>query len=62
MYPDTARDLAMNLLQAAEAATGDALIFHFMSDLIGLDEQASGTLMVELRQLREKFSEEQQKE
>jgi hypothetical protein len=52
MTPDEARDLALNLLQAAEAAQTDALILRFVRDALDGDERAAAVLLGELRQMR----------
>ena len=40
-----ARDLAMNILQAAESAIQDAFIVEFMSEILGDDRQAAAVLV-----------------
>ena len=42
---DEARDLAMNILQAAESAIQDAFIVEFMSEILGDDRQAAAVLV-----------------
>lgn len=51
--PEDARNLAMNLLRAAEAADTDAFLVDFMKD--SLDPQQIATLLYEFRNAREKF-------
>lgn len=38
MPPDKARELAMNLLEAAEAAEGDGFLMGFLQDDIGIED------------------------
>ena len=54
--PDDARNLAMNLLRAAEAADTDAFLVDFMKDT--LDPQQIASLLYEFRNAREKFRNE----
>lgn len=49
---DEARDLALNLLQAAESAIGDAFLVDFMTQKIGLDMPAVAHLLADFRQMR----------
>ena len=49
---DEARDLALNLLQAAESAVQDAFIVDFMKLRIGLDERQVAALLAEYRTMR----------
>lgn len=52
MSPADARDLAMNLLTAADAAEGDAFLVTFAMRQIGLDEQAAAKIMFAFREWR----------
>lgn len=52
MTPAEARDLALNLLQAAEAAETDSLILRFVRDALNGDERHAAVLLNELRQMR----------
>ena len=52
MTPDEARDLALNLLQAAEAADTDALIARWVKQYVGGDDRAVAVLLTELRKMR----------
>lgn len=58
--PDVARELAANLLQAAEAADGDGFLFEFFSNLEPGDEGAkmAAALVVEYRGWREAMHQE----
>jgi hypothetical protein len=60
MSIETARDLAQNLIQAAEAALTDAFIYEFIEKRIGAtDPNVAGFAMIELRKFRsEKRKEE----
>lgn len=58
MDPETARQLALNLLQAAEAALGDEMFWTFLVKEIGLDEQVAARGLVRLRNAREQNEEE----
>jgi hypothetical protein len=52
MSPAKAREIALLLLGAAEAAIGDAFIFSFVTELIGADVSAAGGLLQEFRRWR----------
>lgn len=52
LLPNEARDLASNLLQAAEAAEQDAFIFEFHSQLLE-DEKAGAAMMFQFRKWRD---------
>ena len=47
-----ARDLALNLLQAAESAVQDAFIVDFMTRKIGLEMPAVAQLLADFRMMR----------
>lgn len=53
MTPENARDLALNLLQAAEAAYSDAFLIEFLTDAIGSDPAQAAILLGEFRKWRE---------
>lgn len=57
--PEEARDLAMNLLEAAEASEQDAFIFEFHSDLIddpvSEKENIGASMLIEFRKWRDKY-------
>lgn len=52
MSVDEARDLAANLLQAAESAVQDAFIVDFMTTKVGLDMPAVAHLLKDFRTMR----------
>jgi hypothetical protein len=52
MSVDEARDLAMNLIQAAESAVQDAFIVDFMTTKVGLDMPAVAHLLADFRTMR----------
>ncbi len=52
IHPDEARDLAMNLLQAADAADGDQFIFEFFSNIMH-DDRAGAKSLIEFRKFRD---------
>ena len=54
LSPAEARDLASNLLQAAEAAEGDQLIVEFTTDTLGFEMQEAAQILVQMRELRGK--------
>lgn len=61
MSPAEARDLALNLLQAADGAESDGFLVTFLRETVGVDDmRAAATLLVEFREYRE--SQRQQKE
>jgi hypothetical protein len=60
MDVETARDLAQNILQAAEAALTDAFIFEFVEKLVG-DSKAAAMSLIELRKFRYKKMQEEGK-
>lgn len=49
-----ARDLAGNLLQAAEAAEGDQRIVEFATDTLGFEVPEAAQLIIHMRELRKK--------
>jgi hypothetical protein len=51
LTPAAARDLALNLLSAAEAAETDALVLRFSEGVLG-DKRLSAFILGELRQMR----------
>lgn len=52
---DAAREIAFNLLDAAEAAKGDALLMKWLKDSVGIsDRNQRAQLLIEFRDLREK--------
>ncbi len=54
LEPNEARDLAANLLQAAEAAEQDAFIFEFHSTLGGtLDDKLGAGVLFQYREWRD---------
>lgn len=52
LAPGEARDLAANLLQAAEAAEQDAFIFEFVSKELHAGENAGANILIEFRKWR----------
>ena len=50
--PEQARDLAFNLLDAAEAAKSDALLMQFMCKIVGFPE-AGLPVVVAFREFRQ---------
>lgn len=59
LSPAEARDLAVNLLQAAEAAEGDAFIVEFTTRQLKSDVQHARVLLLEFRKFRESMRGEQ---
>ena len=57
MSPENARDLALNLLQAAESAYSDAFLVEFMTDAVEESEAAAAGLLIEFRKWREQKQE-----
>lgn len=56
LEPNEARDLALNLLEAAEACEQDAFIFEFFSNVMGGGEKgdrAGAKSLIEFRQWRD---------
>ncbi len=53
LHPDEARDLAANLLQAAEAADQDAFIFEFTSRELHGGDMVGANILMEFRKFRE---------
>jgi len=52
LEPDAARDLALNLLEAAEGAEGDAFIFEFVEQDLKQNQQAAAGIMLAFRKWR----------
>jgi hypothetical protein len=59
LSPESAIDLAHNLLSCAEASLGDAFLIEFMRERVGLEEPQIGGLLIEFREWREKREEEE---
>lgn len=53
MTVDQARSIALQLLEACEAAQSDALVFRFATQVIDLDAHAATMLLRQFRQMRE---------
>lgn len=53
MSPAEARDLALNLLESAEAAEQDAFLFEWAQKEVGVDDAGAATLLAEFRKWRE---------
>jgi hypothetical protein len=51
--PDEARDLAANLLQAAEAADGDQFMFEFVAKELNVGDNAGANILLEYRKFRD---------
>ena len=56
--PDDARNLAMNLLRAAEAADHDAFVVGFLKDQADLNDEQIAAWLYEFRVAREKIKHE----
>jgi hypothetical protein len=55
MPPETARELAFNLLGAADAAESDGFLVGFFRETIGIDDmRAVASLLIQFREYREK--------
>ena len=52
MSPQEARDLAANLLQAAEGADSDAFLFEFIKNELNQPERVCADLLIMFRQWR----------
>lgn len=52
MTAENARELAFNILAAAEAADGDEFLFKFAQEEIKCDIQAAGNLLIAFREFR----------
>lgn len=54
MSPDTARELAFKLLQAADGAESDGFLINFLRSRVGVEDMRTiATILVELREYRE---------
>lgn len=53
IHPDEARQLAANLLEAADAADTDQFLFEFVSKDLHAGDQAAGGILVEFRKFRD---------
>lgn len=60
MPPETAVDLAHNLMACAEAALGDAFLIEFMHTRVGLPREHIGMVLLEFREWRDKREEQEQ--
>lgn len=59
MSPETARELAHNLMAAADAAESDGFLVGFLRNTIGVDDmRAVASLLVEFREYRERQRQE----
>jgi len=54
LSPDEARDLALNLLQAAEGAIGDGFVMDFFMREMDLSLEQAAPLMLKLRGYRQR--------
>lgn len=61
MSPAMARELALNLLAAADAAESDGFVVGFFRDHIGLEMSHVAGLLMEFRDYREKRQESSNK-
>jgi len=57
MTPDELRGMALQWMQVAADAEADALLFRFFSEEIGLEFQQTGSLLVRMREFRDKNQE-----
>jgi hypothetical protein len=53
IHPDEARQLAMNLLEAAEAADTDSFLFEFVSKDLNTGDKAAAGILMEYRKFRD---------
>lgn len=53
LSPEEARDLALNILEAAEAAEQDAFMFEFVSKDLHAGDQAAANIISEFRKWRD---------
>jgi hypothetical protein len=53
LTPEDAREVALNLIEATEAAMGDALIMRFAERNLGVNDEQAAQLLVMFRKLRE---------
>jgi len=53
LHPDEARHLAMNLLEAAEAADNDQFIFEFVSKDLHSGDKIAANILLEFRKFRD---------
>lgn len=53
IHPDEARALAMNLLEAADAADTDQFLFEFVSKDLHSGDQAAAGILMEFRKFRD---------
>jgi hypothetical protein len=59
MSPEEARELAFNLLQAADGAEGDGFLVMFLRESVGVESMnAIATLLAEFREYRDKLRHE----
>lgn len=59
LTPAEARDLARNLLDAASIAEADAGLVRFLKERVGLEHNAAGTMLNELREYRRVWEQEE---
>lgn len=60
MPPETAQELAMNLITAAEGSLSDAFLIEFFRDVIKTDEGRIGYVVMEFRKFRDERDERNQ--
>lgn len=53
IHPDEARQFAMNLLQAADAADSDQFLFEYVSKELRAGDQAAAGILNEFRKFRD---------
>jgi hypothetical protein len=60
MSPEKARELAFNLLQAADGAESDGFLVTFLQESVGVESMnAIASILVEFREYREKMRQDQ---
>lgn len=55
LSPKEARNIALMLLECADAAVSDAFVFEWGSRKINLNEEQAGTILVDFRMFRRKL-------
>ncbi len=58
LSPDDARDLAFNILSAAEAAENDAFLFEFIKQELNQEDRVAVSILVEYRDWRNRRREQ----
>lgn len=61
MTPEETRAFALQIMEAADAATSDAYLVHWLAEKVQMDKQGQAMLLNEFREYRDKREKEKKK-